>query len=176
MKKEPSMMSLRNRRDPQFHGIRTIKPARVVNKAGDRNVHAKNLPEKSYRFIKDLVHTLVETQWRYVLLFFAFAFFGSWLSFALIYWIIAWANGDLEFDDNGQRVPHGHIPCIVEAKSFAGFFLFSVESQVSTGYGTWLVLLIPKFIFDKIICRTMIFSYLCHQGIQLSNVLKLFLY
>ncbi|KAL7044751.1 hypothetical protein ACKWTF_002042 [Chironomus riparius] len=137
MKKEPSMLSLRNRRDPQYHGIRAIKPARVVNKAGDRNVHAKNLPEKSYRFIKDLVHTLVETQWRYVLLFFAFAFFGSWISFALIYWVIAWANGDLEFDDSGKRIPNGHIPCIVEAKSFAGFFLFSVESQVSTGYGTW---------------------------------------
>lgn len=140
MKKQPSLMSLRNRRDPKFHGIRTIKPARVVRKAGDRNVYAKHLPQKSYRFYKDLVHTLVETQWRFVLLFFAFAFFGSWLFFAMLYWIIAWSNGDLVLDENGQRVDDGHIPCIVEAKSFTGYFLFSVESQVSTGYGTWSVM------------------------------------
>lgn len=136
MKKQPSMMSLRNRRDPQFHGIRTIRPARVVRKAGDRNVYARHLPQKSYRFFKDLVHTLVETQWRYVLMFFAFAFFGSWIFFGLIYWVIAWSNGDLDFDENGKRLIEG-VPCIVEAKTFAGFFLFSVESQVSTGYGTW---------------------------------------
>lgn len=142
MKKQPSMLSLRNRKDPQYHGIRTIKPARVVHKAGTRNVSSKNLPQKSYRFIKDLVHTLVETQWRFVLMFFAFAFFGSWLFFALIYWIIAWSNGDLEFDESGQRVANTNNPCIQEAKSFAGFFLFSVETQVSTGYGTWSVMFI----------------------------------
>lgn len=53
------MLSLRNRRDPQFHGHRSLKPARVVNKGGDRNVGTINMPEKSARFMKDFVHTLV---------------------------------------------------------------------------------------------------------------------
>lgn len=53
------MLSLRNRREPQFQDVRTLKPARIVNKAGDRNSYAVNLPEKSARFIKDIVHTLV---------------------------------------------------------------------------------------------------------------------
>lgn len=53
------MLSLRNRREPQFQGVRTLKPARIVNKAGDRNSYAVNLPEKSARFIKDIAHTLV---------------------------------------------------------------------------------------------------------------------
>lgn len=59
MKKQPSMLSLRNRRDQQYQGVRMLKPARIVNKAGDRNVENKNIPEKSARFIKDIVHTLV---------------------------------------------------------------------------------------------------------------------
>lgn len=37
-----------------------LKPARIVNKAGDRNVESVNLPEKSRRFLKDIVHTLVK--------------------------------------------------------------------------------------------------------------------
>lgn len=59
MKKQPSMLSLRNRRDQQYQGVRMLKPARIVNKAGDRNIESVNIPEKSARFIKDIVHTLV---------------------------------------------------------------------------------------------------------------------
>lgn len=53
------MLSLRHRRDQQFKGIRTLKPARVVNKGGDSNVNSLHLPQKSARFLKDFVHTLV---------------------------------------------------------------------------------------------------------------------
>lgn len=62
MKKQPSMLSLQNRRDQQFQGVRKLKPARIVNKAGDRNSYAVHLPEKSARFLKDIVHTLVENR------------------------------------------------------------------------------------------------------------------
>ena len=138
MKKQPSMLSLRNRRNPQFQGIRAIRPYRVVNKIGSRNVNGVNLPEKSIKFMKDLANTLVEMQWRYLLLFFAFAFFGSWLFFAIFYFIIAWPLGDLLFDEvTNERLGEDSQPCIMEAKTFTAFFLFSVESQVSTGYGVW---------------------------------------
>lgn len=60
MKKHPSMLSLRNRRDPQYQGVRMLKTVRIVNKGGDRNVESVNMPEKSARFIKDFVHTLVK--------------------------------------------------------------------------------------------------------------------
>lgn len=36
-----------------------LKPARLVNKAGDGNVEGINVPEKSAKFAKDIVHTLV---------------------------------------------------------------------------------------------------------------------
>ena len=56
--------------------------------------------------------------------------------FALLFYIIGWAHGDLEFDpETGQRLGEGSEECIRGAINFAGFFLLSVESQVSTGYG-----------------------------------------
>lgn len=57
IKKLPSMLRLQNCRDPQF--VRKLKSARIVNKAGDRNSYAVHLPQKSGRFLKDIVHTLV---------------------------------------------------------------------------------------------------------------------
>lgn len=130
-----------------------IRPCRVVNKAGDRNVNGINLPEKSVKFAKDLVNTLVEARWLYVLLFFTFAFFGSWLFFAAFYWVIAWSHGDLLFDEEtGQRLGEDSLPCIAEAKTFVEFFLFSIETQVSTGFGRYLPTEVcPEAIFVLIV-------------------------
>jgi hypothetical protein len=61
IEKKPSMLCLRSRRDQQFQGARLPKQARIVNKGGDRNIESINLPEKSARFLKDIVHTLVRS-------------------------------------------------------------------------------------------------------------------
>lgn len=67
---------------------------------------------------------------------FILSYFCSWLFFAVFFYIIGWAHGDLEFDEEtGQRLGEGKEECIRGAVNFAGFFLLSVESQVSTGYG-----------------------------------------
>lgn len=56
--------------------------------------------------------------------------------FAILFYIIGWAHGDLEFDEEtGQRLGEGREECVRGAVNLAGFFLLSVESQVSTGYG-----------------------------------------
>lgn len=59
MTKQPSMLSLKIRHDQKFQGVRTLRTARIVHKAGDRNVDSINLPEKKARFLKDIVNTLV---------------------------------------------------------------------------------------------------------------------
>ncbi|CAO1344729.1 unnamed protein product [Diamesa tonsa] len=134
--KQPSMMNLRARRDQHYQGVRTLKPARVINKAGDRNVDGIHLPHRSARFFKDFLTTLVEEQWRYVLTIFTLSFFCSWVFFAILWYVIAYAHGDLEFDaETGLRLGDGSQPCVRGATTFAGFLLLSVETQVSTGYG-----------------------------------------
>lgn len=78
----------------------------------------------------------VETQWRWTISVFILSYFCSWLLFAALYNVIALSHGDLEFDEEtGQRLGEGREECIRGARDFTGFFLLSVESQVSTGYG-----------------------------------------
>lgn len=66
---------------------------------------------------------------------FVTAYFCCWTVFAGLYYLIGWAHGDLLFDENGKRLGEGKEPCILDAKSFTGFMLMSVETQVTTGYG-----------------------------------------
>lgn len=68
---------------------------------------------------------------------FVATYFCSWTFFAILYYTIARAHGDLLFDKNGTRLGDDKEPCIIGAKSFTGFMLMSVESQVTTGYGEY---------------------------------------
>ncbi|XP_039452748.1 ATP-sensitive inward rectifier potassium channel 8-like [Culex pipiens pallens] len=111
---------------------------RTIDKLGERNVQFLNLPQRSLKFLKDLVNTLVEVQWRYTLAAFVLSFAVSWFFFAILWYLVAYAHGDLNFDpETGKRMGDGDQPCVAGATTFMEFLLFSIESQVSTGYGTW---------------------------------------
>ncbi|XP_049536733.1 inward rectifier potassium channel 4-like [Anopheles darlingi] len=110
--------------------------SRVVKKIGERNVRVSNLPQRSIRFVKDLVTTLVEERWRYLLLVFVGSYVGSWALFAGLWYILSYAHGDLILDQTtGARLGDGGQPCVDGATTFVGFLLFSMETQISTGYG-----------------------------------------
>ncbi|XP_050086499.1 inward rectifier potassium channel 4-like [Anopheles aquasalis] len=110
--------------------------SRVVKKIGERNVRGTNLPQRSIRFVKDLVTTLVEERWRYLLLVFVGSYVGSWTLFAGLWYILSYAHGDLMFDPTtGARLGDGGQPCVDGVTSFVEFLLFSMETQISTGYG-----------------------------------------
>uniref|UniRef100_A0A182MT71 Uncharacterized protein n=1 Tax=Anopheles culicifacies TaxID=139723 RepID=A0A182MT71_9DIPT len=131
-----SLQSLRMRRDPQHQGTRAYKARRVVTKKGDGNVHLTHLPQRSLRFVRDIATTLVDEQWRYTMLLFVLSFAASWIFFAVLWYLIAYAHGDLLKDPKtGERLGDGSKPCVEGTSSFTGFLLFSVETQVSTGYG-----------------------------------------
>ncbi|KAG4079530.1 hypothetical protein HA402_005227 [Bradysia odoriphaga] len=131
-----SMQSLRHRRDPHYQGNRIRKAKRVIDKSGDRNIEFVNIPERGWRFCKDFVTTLIDEQWRYVITIFAFSFFACWILFAILWYLIAHAHGDLNFDPvTGERLSDGPVPCIEGCKNFAAFLLFSIETQVSIGFG-----------------------------------------
>lgn len=56
------MHSLRNRRDPHYQGVRTRRPRRVIDKSGVRNIGFIHIPERSRRFFRDFVTTLVSCE------------------------------------------------------------------------------------------------------------------
>uniref|UniRef100_A0A1B0DBG0 Uncharacterized protein n=2 Tax=Phlebotomus papatasi TaxID=29031 RepID=A0A1B0DBG0_PHLPP len=79
----------------------------------------------------------IEEQWRYTLALFAFTFFFCWILFALLWYLVAYAHGDLNLDpETGDRLGDGDRPCIEAATCMASFLLFSIETQVGIGFGT----------------------------------------
>lgn len=88
------------------------------------------------KIFQDIFTTLVDAQWRWTILIFAMSFILTWAGFASVWYVIAYAHGDLEYADrvrNGAAVNETFIPCVTEIKSFATSFLFSVETQHTIG-------------------------------------------
>lgn len=80
--------------------------------------------------------TLVDSQWRWTLSIFGICFVGSWLIFALIWWLIVFAHGDLlEEHLPENQADSNWIPCVLNIFGFASCFLFSIETQHTIGYG-----------------------------------------
>ncbi|XP_044731658.1 ATP-sensitive inward rectifier potassium channel 11-like isoform X2 [Chrysoperla carnea] len=110
---------------------------RAIFKNGDCNILQSRISRRRLRFLQDIFTTLVDTQWRWTLFVFALSFVGSWLGFAMLWWLIAFTHGDLEehhLPDNQEN--SNWTPCITQIYSFTSCFLFSIETQHTIGYGS----------------------------------------
>lgn len=80
-------------------------------------------------------------KWRWTISVFALNFILSWLVIGIVWYIIAFANGDItyfhdmysSYDLEAFKNNSTHILCVTEIKSFATAFLFSVETQTTIG-------------------------------------------
>eukprot|EP00092_Neocalanus_flemingeri_P017393 GFUD01018814.1.p1 GENE.GFUD01018814.1~~GFUD01018814.1.p1 ORF type:complete len:458 (-),score=105.23 GFUD01018814.1:97-1470(-) len=111
------------------------KKKRVVLKDGLTNVTYKNISKKRRRYISDLYTTLLDSSWTYCVLIFLISFYGSWILFAGIYYLICFLHGDL-MEEHLPSAKSDWVPCILETDGFAACFLFSLETQHTIGYGT----------------------------------------
>merc|ERR1712013_614596 len=111
------------------------KKKRVVLKDGLTNVTYKNISKKRRRYISDLYTTLLDSSWTYCVLMFTTSFYGSWLLFGCLYFMICYLHGDL-LEENLQESGNDWVPCIKEIDGFALCFLFSLETQHTIGYGS----------------------------------------
>lgn len=80
------------------------------------------------RFLQDVFTTMVDLKWQHSLLIFTSAFLCSWMLFAMVWWLLAFAHGDLEPRDPNEPGP---VPCVTSIHSFTSAFLFSIEVQVT---------------------------------------------
>ncbi|KAK6292388.1 hypothetical protein J4Q44_G00369720 [Coregonus suidteri] len=106
-----------------------VNKARFIAKSGSCNLAHKNIREQG-RFLQDVFTTLVDLKWRFTLVIFTMTFLCSWLLFAMCWWLVAFAHGDLE-----PNRTSGIEQCVTNVKSFTSAFLFSIEVQVTIGFG-----------------------------------------
>ncbi|XP_061124193.1 ATP-sensitive inward rectifier potassium channel 8 isoform X1 [Syngnathus typhle] len=105
-----------------------VNKARFIAKNGSCNLAHKNIREQG-RFLQDVFTTLVDLKWRFTLVIFTTTFVSSWLLFAMSWWLVTFAHGDLD----PRRLDGAH--CVTGVKSFTSAFLFSIEVQVTIGFG-----------------------------------------
>ncbi|KAK7117903.1 hypothetical protein R3I94_023198 [Phoxinus phoxinus] len=108
------------------------RKARFVAKNGTCNVAHTNIREQG-RFLQDVFTTLVDLKWLHTLVIFTMSFLCSWLLFGMVWWLIAFGHGDL--DPKGDDF----VPCVTDIHSFSSAFLFSIEVQVTIGFGGRMV-------------------------------------
>ncbi|CAI9608116.1 unnamed protein product [Staurois parvus] len=106
------------------------RKARFVAKNGACNVAHKNIREQG-RFLQDVFTTLVDLKWRHTLVIFTMSFLCSWLLFAMMWWLVAFGHGDMDILENHKNWE----PCVANVRSFTAAFLFSIEVQVTIGFG-----------------------------------------
>ncbi|KAL2093709.1 hypothetical protein ACEWY4_011021 [Coilia grayii] len=111
---------------PKFKTVQ--RKARFVDKNGTCNVAHTNIREQG-RFLQDVFTTLVDLKWLHTLVIFTMSFLCSWFLFGMIWWLIAFAHGDLD------QQTEDFVPCVTDIRSFSSAFLFSIEVQVTIGFG-----------------------------------------
>lgn len=74
---------------------------------------------------------------------FSMNFILSWLFLGVVWYLIAYAHGDIDYFDQMKRADNAeefeaksnHTPCVTEIQTFLSAFLFSLETQHTIGYG-----------------------------------------
>ena len=98
-----------------------MKEQRFITKNGFLHVHYAKMPGLNKKICKDMFHTIMDAKWRYFMLLFTLSFLISWLFFAAVWYLVV-------------HVRRG-INCVDNVDSFVSAFLFSLETQVTIGYG-----------------------------------------
>ncbi|CAH1778113.1 unnamed protein product [Owenia fusiformis] len=104
---------------------------RLVAKNGERNIIQTDIHHRRHSYLTDIFVTLVDARWRFILLMFLSGFILSWLTFALLWWLVLLAHNDFRHLEDEDWTP-----CVDEVVDFPTALLFSIETQHTIGYGT----------------------------------------
>ncbi|MBN3296684.1 inward rectifier potassium channel 13 [Amia ocellicauda] len=113
--------------------LMSLRRQRLVTKDGRCTLRTGSRA-KGLLYLQDIWSTLVDLRWRWVLLAFCTSFVAHWLLFACLWYLLAHLNGDLGVDHDNP--PADHIVCVKYITSFTAAFSFSLETQLTIGYGT----------------------------------------
>ncbi|NWZ08112.1 KCJ13 protein, partial [Agelaius phoeniceus] len=112
----------------------TQRSLRLVTKDGHSTFHMAGAQGRGVSYLRDVWGILMDMRWRWMMLVFSASFVLHWLVFAVLWYLLAEMNGDLELDHDAP--PDNHTICVKYVTSFTAAFSFSLETQLTIGYGT----------------------------------------
>ena len=96
----------------------------VKRSSGRSDINHVGIPPRGFLgFLTDGFTTLINSRWSVVILFFCALYVVSWLVFGCVWTLIAYGSDRY------------NSTCIVNVQDFSSAFLFSVETEVTIGYG-----------------------------------------
>ncbi|XP_007251060.2 ATP-sensitive inward rectifier potassium channel 1 [Astyanax mexicanus] len=111
---------------------RRIRRSRLVTKSGHCNIEYGSVRYKNvFAYLQDSWSTFVEVSWYSFMFFYVASFIFSWFIFTLIWYWVARDNQDLWY----QNPPENHTACILNMNDLVTSYLYSVESQLTIGFG-----------------------------------------
>ncbi|XP_004262629.1 inward rectifier potassium channel 13 [Orcinus orca] len=111
----------------------TQRYRRMVTKDGHSTLQMDGA-QRGLAYLRDAWGILMDMRWRWMMLVFSASFVIHWLVFAVLWYVLAEMNGDLELDHDAP--PENHTICVKYITSFTAAFSFSLETQLTIGYGT----------------------------------------
>ncbi|NXW72682.1 KCJ13 protein, partial [Hirundo rustica] len=112
----------------------TQRYLRLVTKDGHSTFQMAGAQGGGVAYLRDVWGILMDMRWRWMMLVFSASFVIHWLVFAVLWYLLAEMNGDLELDHDAP--PDNHTICVKYITSFTAAFSFSLETQLTIGYGT----------------------------------------
>ena len=109
-----------------FKSVSNHPKKRLLNRSNARSlIKFSDLPPYGYYgFIKDGFTTILNLRWYIIIFIFCASYTASWLIFGLLWW------GTDELYEH-----HYNYTCVSNVDSFSSAFLFSLETEVTIGYG-----------------------------------------
>ncbi|XP_029463794.1 ATP-sensitive inward rectifier potassium channel 10-like [Rhinatrema bivittatum] len=105
---------------------------RLIGQNGEINIEFQNLGLRCSNYLHcNYWSALLDLRWYFKFLITSVAFTSSWVFFGSIWYTVALTHHDI-FE--GQLLIN-HTPCVTNMHSFTAAFLFSLETQVTIGYG-----------------------------------------
>ena len=97
-----------------------LKRSRIVSKTGELRTKIDSKEDDSLfscKYIKDIFISTLNLSWFWTYMMFSAAFLGSWLIFAVVWYIIFLVHDDFDKDETEK--------CVANVKDFTTCFLFS---------------------------------------------------